>query len=151
MNLITVKTFDNAFGAHILQARLEDEGIVAHIHDENIMSIDPLLNIAVGGVKIKVDEPDVEKALAIIAEIDDTPMTNDKEEVIKCPKCESTDLYSDFKSMKSAKGVIAAIISFMLIVFPIYYKRVYRCKVCATEFKGNPERKKGQKIKERLC
>ena len=136
MNLITVKTFDNAIGAHILQAKLEDEGIVAHIHDENIMTVNPLLNVAVGGVKLRVDEPDVKRALEILAEVDNTPHTNDEDEVISCPNCQSTELYSDFKSMKSAGGVLSGISSFLFGVFPIYYKRLYRCKDCGTEFKG---------------
>jgi len=139
VNLVTIKTFDNAIGAHILQARLEDEGIIAHVHDENIMTVNPLLNVAVGGVKLKVDETDAQKALEIIAEIDQAPHTNDQDEVIVCPNCQSKELYSDFKSMKSAGGVIAGISSFLFGIFPFYYKRLYRCKECGTEFKGNPK------------
>ena len=135
MNLVTVKTFDDGISAHILKTRLESEGITCYIHDENIVTLNPLYNFAVGGVKLKVDEPDLEFALKVLNEIDETPYTNENQEVIKCPKCESTELYSDFKSMKDPAGVLAAITSFLLTVFPIYYKSVYRCKKCDTEFK----------------
>ena len=141
MNLITIKTYDNAIGAHILQARLEDEGITTHIHDENIVTLDPLLNVAVGGIKIRVDEPDVEKALKIISEIEGSPIKNDKDEVVSCPNCESTELYTDFKSMKTAKGFFSGLTSVILGIFPLYFDRVYRCKKCDTEFKGSVKKK----------
>lgn len=141
MNLITIKTFDNVIGAHILQARLEDEGITAHIHDDNIMTMNPLLNIAVGGVKIRVDEPDVEKALKIIAEIDNAPMTNEQDETIICPKCQSTELYSDFKSINSFGSAFSWAASVMFGFLPVYKNRLYRCKKCETEFKANPSKR----------
>ena len=135
MNLVIVKTFDDGISAHILRSRLESEGIECFIHDENIVTLNPLFNFAVGGVKLKVEESDLEKALVILNEIENTPFTSEDEEVIKCPNCESTELYSDFKSMKNPAGILAAITSFLLTVFPIYYKSVYRCKKCNTEFK----------------
>lgn len=81
-----------------------------------------------------VNDFDVEKALVVLKDIDDTPYTNEKEEAIECPNCQSTELYADFKSMKNPAGVIAAITSFILTIFPFYYKSVYRCKKCSTEF-----------------
>ena len=71
----------------------------------------------------------------IIQELEGTPLTNEKDQPIQCPNCASTDLYSNFKSMKGVKGVISTIISFVLTVFPIYVNIVYRCKHCETEFK----------------
>jgi DNA-directed RNA polymerase subunit RPC12/RpoP len=135
MNLITIKTLDDGISAHILKTRLEGEGIQCYIHDENIVTLNPLFNFAVGGVKLKVDEPDVEKALDILKHIEETPFTTEEEEIIKCPNCASTELYSDFKSMKDVKGIISAVTSFVFSVFPIYYKSVYRCIKCETEFK----------------
>lgn len=136
MDFITVRSFDNAIGAHILKARLEGEGLQCHIFDENVMTIDPILNIAIGGIKVKVHENDVPRAKEILAEIDETPHTDEEDQVIACPNCESTDLYSDFKSMKGVKGFFSMLSSFFLMVFPIYYKSVYRCKNCQTEFKA---------------
>lgn len=137
MGLVVVKIFDTGIEAHILRNKLESENIPCFVFDENIVTLNPLFNFAVGGVKLKVDEKDLERAKQIIAEIDNTPYTNDQDEIIACPKCSSQDLYSDFKSMKDAKGIIAAITSFFFSVFPIYYKSVYKCKNCGTEFKSN--------------
>lgn len=135
MNLITLKTFDDSISAHILRNRLESEGISCFIHDEHVVTMNPLYNIAVGGIKLKVKEEDLEQALAVLNSIENTPLTDQQGEIIHCPKCHSTELYSDFKSMKGATGILSAFTSFLLTVFPIYYKSVYRCKKCGCEFK----------------
>jgi len=135
MQLITVKSFDTAIEAHIIKNKLEGEGIRAFVMDENIVTLNPLLNFAVGGVRLQVNEEDLDKARQILAEVDSTPLTNEQDEVIKCPNCESTDLYTDFKSTKNAGGIVAMITAFVFTVFPLYYKSMYRCKKCDTEFK----------------
>ncbi len=134
MNLITIKTFNDGISSHIVKARLESEGIQCFVYDENIVTLNPLYNIAVGGVKLKINEEDRERALTVLRSIDETPLTNEQEEIIKCPNCHSTELYSGFKSMKNPAGIVAAITSFVFSVFPIYFKTVYRCKKCDTEF-----------------
>lgn len=134
MQLVTVKTFDDAISAHIIKTTLEDSGIECFVHDDNIVTLNPLYNFAVGGVKLKVLESDSEEAIRIICDIESKPHTDKFGDIISCPSCESTEVYSNFKSMKDPKGVIAAIISLVFVVFPIYYKSVYRCKKCGTEF-----------------
>lgn len=137
MELITIKTFDNTISAHILMSRLENEGIKCFLFDENIVSIHPLLNVTVGGIKLKVNGSDVDKAKTVLREIDNSPMLDEQDKVICCPTCNSTQLYAGFKSVKSVAGIISAFISFALSIFPIYFKTVYRCKDCGTEFKEN--------------
>lgn len=134
MSLILLKTLDDSISAHILKTRLESEGIPCFIHDENIVTLNPLYNFAVGGVKLMVNKSDLEKAIQVLKDIDETPYTDEKDKEIRCPNCQSTELYADFKSMKNPAGVLAAITSFLLVVFPFYYKSVYRCKKCGTEF-----------------
>jgi len=132
---VTVKVFDTAIDAHIYRNMLENEGIECHIFDENIVTINPLFNFAVGGIKLKVLTEDREKAEQIITEFVNQPMTDDNENIISCPKCQSTDFYTDFKSMKGTAGIISAITSFVFSAFPIYFKSVYKCKNCDHEFK----------------
>ncbi len=134
MRFETLKIFDSAIEAHILKNRLESEGIVCHILDENIVTLDPLLNFAVGGIRLQVSESDFVKAKGVLAEIEATPLRNEQDESIHCPSCSSTQLYSDFKSFKDVKGIVSIIAAFFFTVFPIYSKSVYRCKECNTEF-----------------
>ena len=136
MSLITLKTFDNSFEAHLLKTTLESEGIQCFIFDENMVSINPLFNITVGGIKLKINNADLGKALEILEENEELKLTNENNEVIKCPKCDSEDIYLDFKSMKGLKGFFSLIVSFLFFLFPIYYKSLNKCKSCGHEFKS---------------
>ena len=134
MDLITIKTFDNSIDAHILMAKFESEGIQSYLFDENIVTIYPLYNFTVGGIKLKINETDLEKAKIILGELEVVPYTNDENEVIVCPSCNSSELYSGFFSSKGLIGFFFTMVSLLLIIFPFYKKKVYRCKKCGKEF-----------------
>ncbi|MGY6649748.1 putative signal transducing protein [Wenyingzhuangia sp. IMCC45574] len=133
--LTTIKIFDNSPEMHVYKNRLEQEGIDCYPFDEEMVTIDPFLTNAIGGIKLKVNKADVLQAKSIIASIDNQPITDDKDEVLCCPSCGSADLISDFRSMKGTKGILSLIISIVFFVYPIYYKYVYKCKSCNHEFK----------------
>jgi len=135
MNRITVKTFDNIIDAYILKNRLETDNIECFIQDENTVSIDPLLSNAVGGIKLKVQEKDYAKAFDIIQELENKPFEDRYGNIIVCPNCGSNQLYKDFNSIQDLKGIISALFSLVLSIFPIYLNKVFRCKKCDTEFK----------------
>ena len=132
-----IKTFDDSFSVHLARVQLESEGIQCFIRDEHIVSVNPLFNFAVDGIKLEVSEEDAEKALEILQKIDQRPLVNNQNEVISCPNCKSTNLYKDFKSMKGFKGLVSMFITFFLLVFPIFFKRVYKCKNCGIEFENS--------------
>lgn len=134
MALITFKTFDNSIDAHILKIKLESEDITCFLFDENIVSINPLYSNLVGGIKLKINEEDLERAKEIVSELEQTPYTTEDEKVISCPRCQSTHIESGHKSMKSVGAVLSAIASFLLVIFPLYRKDVYKCKDCGNEF-----------------
>ena len=135
MELVTIKTFDNSIEAHIMKSKLESENIMCFLLDENIVGLNPLYDVAVGGIKLKIKKSDVGQATEIIEESVKSSITNDQGEVVQCPNCKSEDIYSGFKSMTGAKGILSAIVSFLFMVYPIYYRTVYKCKKCRTEFK----------------
>lgn len=137
MDLITLKSFDNTIDAHILMARLKNEGIECTLQDENTVSVNPLYSQLVGGIKLKIKREDSEKALLILNQIETTPLTDEQNEVIMCQRCDSTELYADFKSIKGAGGFFSAIFSVVMRIFPFYVKNVYRCKKCECEFEKN--------------
>lgn len=135
MDFLIVKAFDNPIEAHLLKTKLESEGIPCFLKDEHIISLNPLYNYAVGGIKLMIRSADLEAAQAIIQEIDQAPSLDENDQQITCPQCGSTDLYNHYKSIKGTKGLLSAIFSFLMTTFPIYYKSVYKCKNCASEFK----------------
>jgi len=135
LELVTIRTFDNSIQAHLLKSKLESEGITCYLFDENIVGLNPLYNITIGGIKLKINKFDMDKASMIIQQVDQSTLTNDQGESLKCPNCHSVEIYSGFKSIKGIKGILSVIISFLLIVFPIYFKTVKKCKECGYEFK----------------
>ncbi len=135
MELITLRTFDSSIDAHMLKVKLESEGIISFIFDEHMVSLNPLNNMLLGGIKLKIAQADFNKAMEIVEELDNYKFTDEKDELIRCPDCDSTDLYNGFKSMKGIRGVLSLIVSLILVVYPIYHKVVYRCKSCGCEFK----------------
>lgn len=54
--------------AHIIQTRLADNGIDCYIADENTIGANPLYNQAIGGIKIKIFERDLERCREMLAE-----------------------------------------------------------------------------------
>ncbi|MFO7722083.1 MAG: DUF2007 domain-containing protein [Bacteroidales bacterium] len=69
MNLITIFSSNIPMDCHILKGRLESDGIRTFLFDEHIISVHPFRAVTVGGVKLKVQEADAEKAGAIMAAI----------------------------------------------------------------------------------
>lgn len=64
--LVTVARFDIPVKAHIAQNALSAAGIRSVIQDEEILAMDFLLNLAVGGIKVQVWEEDAERAAAVL-------------------------------------------------------------------------------------
>ncbi len=134
MSLIAIKTYKDGISAHIMKAKLESEGITCFIFDEETISINPLFNFAIGGVKLMVNDFDQLKAKDIINEVENTPYTDNNDIVIKCPKCASVNINNDYKTMKDAKSFISTMVSIILGALPFYSKSTYKCKECDAEF-----------------
>ena len=134
MGLVTIRTFDNSSEVHLYKTKLLSLGIECFIFDEQMNTLNPIMGVAFGGIKLKVNGNDYEKSNQVITEIENAILTNEKDEVIRCPNCNSDELYTGFKSIKSVKGILSTITSFLFMVYPLYYKNVYKCKKCGTEF-----------------
>ncbi len=132
--MITLRTFDNAIEAHLWKSALNNAGIPAVVIDENIVTLMPLYNNLVGGIKLCVSEVDSERADLFLREAEDAPVSDDSGQTIACPRCGAASLYFGFKSVRSVKGALAYIISLLFGVYPIYYKSVRRCRACEFEF-----------------
>ena len=116
---------------------MESEGIQSYLFDENIVTINPLYNQLAGGIKLKISELDSKIVRKLLFKIDRQPYLTSVNEVLQCPKCNSTELYSNFKSMKGWLGLLSIIWAVLVLVYPFYYKTKYRCKKCGEEFENN--------------
>ena len=61
-----IRTFDSTIEAHIVQGRLLSNGIPCFLKDDQIVSMNPLYGIAVGGIKLLVREEEFETAEKIL-------------------------------------------------------------------------------------
>ncbi len=132
MSLLTVKIFQNSIDAHLFKSRLENEGIDSYLFDENINSMNMLYGVAVGGIKLKVNESDKEKVQRVLQEIEEEKRA--AAIFIKCPVCESTEHYNNFISIQGWKAFLATVLAFLTFSYPAYQKKVYKCKECGNEF-----------------
>jgi len=64
--LVTVARFDIPANAYIARNALEEEGIRSVLQDEQLVAMDYLLNLAVGGIKLQVWDEDAERAVAVL-------------------------------------------------------------------------------------
>lgn len=63
---LTVARLNDAVEAQLLLGRLQADGIEAQLADQNHVQADPLIAIALGGVRVQVRRRDAAVALSII-------------------------------------------------------------------------------------
>ncbi len=96
--IITFASYYDPMLAHIIRTRLEANGIPCFVADENVIGANPLYNQAVGGVKIKIFERDLERCREILAaggdlhEKDHFEIDNESNTYVVCPYCASTNV-----------------------------------------------------------
>jgi DNA-directed RNA polymerase subunit M/transcription elongation factor TFIIS len=135
--IIVYSTYYNPIEANIVKARLEDSDISCFLSDENVATIQPLYNQAIGGVKLNVFEKDVPRIDALLQEeinfeVDNTVEIANDEKVV-CKKCGSTNV-SYGQATKNRFSLWTTIVSLLLFVYPFKAKQCYHCYECGHEF-----------------
>lgn len=87
-NYTVLAVFEYTAEAQITKSKLEAEGIQAQLIDEKTIDSDPLISIAIGGVKLVVHNKDLVKAKRIYNQIR-TYATDDNNVPYTCPNCSS--------------------------------------------------------------
>lgn len=64
--LVEVSSLPNVIEAELVRARLAGAGLAVALRDEQAVGVDPLLAVAVGGVKVLVAEADAPRARALL-------------------------------------------------------------------------------------
>ncbi|RDC54487.1 DUF2007 domain-containing protein [Pedobacter chinensis] len=141
---LVYSTYYNPVEANIVRAKLEDAGFACFLADENVATLNPLYNQAIGGVKLIVFERDVESINALLTENielaadssnmdlpDNAEIVND---LVICTSCGAKDAgYGMATKHKHSWWVIA--ISFLLGgVYPFKGNKCYHCYNCGFEF-----------------
>jgi hypothetical protein len=63
---VSIDTFDNHVEAHFYATLLDSKGIPCQLADETMMTLFPIYNISLGGIKLQVLEEDVNQATEIL-------------------------------------------------------------------------------------
>ncbi|MCC8423352.1 DUF2007 domain-containing protein [Mucilaginibacter sp. UR6-11] len=128
--IVTLESYYDPMLAEIILARLAANGIPCFLADENTLSANPFYNQAIGGIKIKVFEHDLEKCREILAE-KFIPQSAD-EEPLSCPNCGSVNV--SYGSATFKKNWFSIIISALISTFPVYLRRTWICADCGANF-----------------
>jgi len=102
--LKTLTTFTYAHEPHLLLSKLEGEGIECFLENENLVSAQPLLSNAIGGIILKVKEEDFGEALSVFQNFEQDKKALTEQQAMRlgtdykkvfefCPKCDSGEVY----------------------------------------------------------
>jgi len=132
MDLITIRTFQNYFSAHILLTRLRSMGIECYLKDEFTVTIDPVLSNAVGGIKLVVKKENEEEACKILQQLDEEFMKS-----AVCPRCGNHTI--ELVPKKTTANMVTAILSWLFGSYAVSAENVYQCSTCKYESATLPE------------
>ncbi len=88
-NLVTVSSYDDVLEAHLAGICLEDAGIPSYVADANVVNTYWLYTLAVGGMKIQVEEQNLPKALQVLADLKSSAVAGKEAIYGDCPACNS--------------------------------------------------------------
>lgn len=117
-DLVTIGTFEFLADVQIIKGRLESEGIVVTLKDDNTISVEPFASNAIGGIKLQVHQKDKERAKAIFDEVRNYAV-DDEGELITCPNCKAkkSEVYYQRNTL-------------LYKLFPFFEPKKYRCTQC---------------------
>jgi len=137
--IITLESYYDPMLAHIIRTRLEANGVPCFVADENTIGANPLYNQAVGGVKLKIFERDLERCREILAsegdlhEQDHFEIDNETNTYVICPYCASTNVTNIAED--KGKGKWPDLLdSLANLVSPFHSQMNWRCNNCQREF-----------------
>ena len=132
MNFKQIATYDNYMLANMTLGLLTENDIKCQLKDEHIVTIDPLLNPAVGGIKLLVEEKDFDRAVALMKEAE-----NDYLKDIVCPYCNNQTLSVEEKT-NNPTNFWGKLKNQVLFGQTSTYSKGYRCKNCKKYFSELP-------------
>ncbi len=134
MEYVQLRSFDNYIEANIVLNMLQHSNINCHLKDEHVITIDPLLSPAIGGMKLMVHHAHVERAWDLMDEAEQQYLQS-----ISCPVCKAHAL-TTISVTKKHRCKLAALAYMLLNGQSVEVKKVYKCTACGYDFKELPER-----------
>jgi hypothetical protein len=132
MDYIELRSFDNYIEANIIMNMLQSQSIVCHLKDEHIITIDPFLSPAIGGMKLMVHHSQLERAWELMDQAEAQYLRSRS-----CPICKSHQLSIETVHKKH-RCRLAALVNMMLRGQSLEITKLYRCGQCGYDFKELP-------------
>ncbi|MCP9611738.1 DUF2007 domain-containing protein [Coprobacter tertius] len=139
-SIVVLRTFENAGEANLVKSKLLSYGIPCFLSDENTVTLYPLFNQALGGIRLNIFYRDKEEAMRIIDEEPDEIDPNNEhsllleKDCIVRPYCGSDNVRYGTATEKKFRW-ITIIISLILTIYPFVIRRAYHCFACHKDFK----------------
>jgi ribosomal protein L37AE/L43A len=134
MEFVQLRSFDNYIEANIVLSMLMASNINCHLKDENLVTIDPFLSPAIGGMKLMVHHAHAERAWELLDEAEEQYLKS-----IPCPVCRAHALKA-VSIAKEHKCKLAALVSMLLNGQAVEVKKIYKCDACGYDFKELPNK-----------
>ena len=132
MEFKQIATYDNYLLANMTMGLMTANDIKCQLKDENIVTMDPLLNAAVGGIKLLVEAKDYDRALLLMTEAE-----NDYLKDIPCPNCKNLSLVVEEKT-NNPTDFWSKLKNQVLFGQTATYSKGYRCSNCKKYFSELP-------------
>ncbi|WP_448699414.1 DUF2007 domain-containing protein [Mucilaginibacter sp. AW1-3] len=134
--IVTFATYYDPMLAHIIRSRLEDNGIPAFV-DDSMMNVYPIYSNAIGGIKVKIFERDMDKAKAILAEDEGLPVDKFIEgtqaAAVVCPYCGSNNVRNSLSIPDDANWLTRTIAT-LTEALPFSKDADWHCFNCGRDF-----------------
>lgn len=132
MDYVEIRSFDNYIEANIVLNMLQHHNVNCHLKDEHIVTIDPLLSPAIGGMKLMVHHSHVEKAWDMMERAEREYL-----KTIACPVCHHHTLLA-VRITRQHSNKLCALASMLLNGQSVEVKKIYRCSSCGYDFEHLP-------------
>lgn len=132
-DLVIIQTFDNYFRANIQLTRLRAAGVECYLKDEYVVTIDPFLSNAIGGIKLMVRKSEEHRVRKLIRE-----MNAESDSKLLCPQCGSHKFILVPK--RTTENLLAAISTWLFSAYAVSAENVYQCTDCGYESETLPEK-----------
>ena len=130
--IVTFETFYDQSLAYVTLSRLKASRVRCFMADDNALQLRPYFNEAMGGIKIKVFEKDIDKCISILAEdpeleeqaADDLDAPGE----ISCPYCGSDNVR--YGGAIEFKFHWPSLLLSLFFFVPLYFRNAWHCFNC---------------------
>lgn len=132
--LVKIRQYRDSGEAAVAQSALESAGIRAVLWDATTVRVDWLWSNMIGGVRLMVEEQDVEAAEEVLSQpIPESIALNDHEAYLQphCPRCQSLDVtFEHVSPRRPAAGALISCLAFPLPPIPPRVVNRWKCFHC---------------------